>query len=407
MLAVVTLVMAASTIALVPSARTAVAGDVDRTAAMRLDFPDPALIRVDKNYFAFATNINGANVPVARSTDLQHWQIVADAIPPSHYPKWASMRFLTWAPGVVQTASNRFLLYVSVPKADTGQQCIAVLAASRPEGPYDDAKGSPLYCGGPGSTGVIDPSPLRTFDGKMYLYTKDVSSSRQIWAHRLSADGTALAPNGSTFILTATAKWEAGGIENPTMVATAQGWWLLYSGNYWKSDQYGVGAARCSGPLGPCQKVTTDQPWLSSDDGYVGPGGTSVITRADGELIMGFHSWDGARSQRQLHTAPISLVGARPALGSPPPQGAVTIEVHYGYVHISGRVSDPSTRNPVRVVVAGARPLATAAVKQPAGTVSLDVGYTASDQRICVAAFNNAPGPDTSLACVDLAVPPK
>jgi hypothetical protein len=118
---------------------------------------------------------------------------------------------------------------------------------------------------------------------------------------------------------------------------------------------------------------------------------------------MAFHSWDSDHRQRQLHTAPISLVGDRPALGSPPPQGSVTIEVRLGYVRIRGQVTDPSTRLPVRVLVAGSKPLAAASVKQPAGTVALDVPYTPLDQRICVAAFNNAPGPDTTLACVDLA----
>ncbi|MCU1344599.1 MAG: glycoside hydrolase, family 43 [Acidimicrobiia bacterium] len=370
---------------------------------MNLDFPDPAVIRVDGAYFAFATNINGANVPVARSGDLQNWQIVADAVPAAHYPKWASMRSLTWAPGVVQVAPNRFLLYASMPSATTGQQCIAVLAAAQPQGPYDDAKGGPLYCGSPGSTGAIDPAPMRTFDGKMYLYTKDVSSSRQIWAHRLSADGTSLTANGSKFVLTADANWEAGGIENPTMVATAQGWWLLYSGNYWRSDLYGIGAARCDGPLGPCHKVTTDQPWLSSAAGYSGPGGATVVARPDGELMLAFHSWDAAHRERQLHTAPVSFVGDRPALGSPAPLGSANIEVRFGYVHITGKVADPSTHSPVRVLVAGAAPMAGLNVPQPAGSFAVDVRYTNQDQRICVAAFNNAPGADTSLACTDLA----
>jgi hypothetical protein len=78
---------------------TASATEIDHQPSMNLDFPDPEAIRVGATFFAFATNIDGANVPVARSGDMQHWRIVADAIPSDHYPKWASMRQLTWAPG--------------------------------------------------------------------------------------------------------------------------------------------------------------------------------------------------------------------------------------------------------------------------------------------------------------------
>lgn len=367
--------------------------------ALAADFPDPAVIETPSGWYAYGTNAGGRNVPVARSEDLVTWEVVGDALPAESFPAWAQIRDRTWAPGVVMMAPDRYLLYVSVPTADTGRQCIAVLAAATPQGPFTDAKGGPLFCGWEDSNGAIDPQPMRSLDGRLFLYTKDVASAHQLWGHQLSADGLSIPEQSSQFLLTADAAWEAGGIENPTMVATSTGWWLLYSGNWWSSTRYGVGAARCSGPLGPCDKVTTQVPWLSSASGYGGPGGQSLAIRHDGEVFLVFHAWDEAGEARQLHAAPMSFLGDVPTMGSPPPEGWLQVSSDDGVVTVRGVVRDPSTTEPVTVVIAAEAPVASAVTDPVTGSVAVSIATDGSLARWCATALNNATGANTSLGC--------
>src|SRR5687768_12525949 len=45
------------------------------------DFPDPGILRVGADYYAYATNTGGVNVQVAKSSDLMSWSFVGDALP--------------------------------------------------------------------------------------------------------------------------------------------------------------------------------------------------------------------------------------------------------------------------------------------------------------------------------------
>ena len=44
------------------------------------DFPDPDVLEVDGVYYAYGTNGNLRNVRVARSTDLEEWELLDDAL---------------------------------------------------------------------------------------------------------------------------------------------------------------------------------------------------------------------------------------------------------------------------------------------------------------------------------------
>jgi beta-xylosidase len=79
------------------------------------DFPDPFILRNGSEFLAYATNASAdrANVPMARSTNLVDWSLVADgeklhdAMP--DLPSWVK-RGLTWAPEVIKTQKG-FVLH--------------------------------------------------------------------------------------------------------------------------------------------------------------------------------------------------------------------------------------------------------------------------------------------------------
>src|SRR3569833_3130556 len=103
------------------------------------DFPDPSVLNVSGTYYAYATNTGGKNMPCARSTDLNTWTQLADAMPA--LPSWASGG-LTWAPVVHQFGST-FVAYVSVQNPSTGHHSIVVATSGSPSGPIT-ALSSPI-----------------------------------------------------------------------------------------------------------------------------------------------------------------------------------------------------------------------------------------------------------------------
>lgn len=65
------------------------------------NFADPAFIQLDGISWAFSTTSGGKNVPIAKSTDFNKWEIIdRDALPKENLPPWTTGNL--WAPDVIQ-----------------------------------------------------------------------------------------------------------------------------------------------------------------------------------------------------------------------------------------------------------------------------------------------------------------
>ena len=260
------------------------------------DAPDPDVLRVDSSvgttYYAYTTASVGGHIPVLQSSDLRNWTYDGDALPT--VASW-SRPGRTWAPGVVALGGT-YVMYYSTRVAATGQQCISMATATSPTGPFADDTAGPLVCQG-ALGGSIDPSPLLDSDGTPYLYWKsNAGSSAQpahLWAARLSTDGSSLV-SAPVDVLDQDQSWEAT-IEAPSMVHSSGRYVLFYSGGLWNGPGYGVGAALCQGPLGPCGKPQ-DGPLVYSDQHRLGPGSASLFSDSAGDLFMAYDAWDGPAS---------------------------------------------------------------------------------------------------------------
>jgi hypothetical protein len=72
--------------------------------AISTDFPDPAIIAFDGDYYAFSTSSGGLNVPSAKSAVGDRWTVNnLDALPE---PGMWSTGHDIWAPDVVQLVSR-------------------------------------------------------------------------------------------------------------------------------------------------------------------------------------------------------------------------------------------------------------------------------------------------------------
>lgn len=293
-----------------------------------LDFPDPFVLRVGSDIYAYATNANGCNVQLLHSTNLQHWERLGDALP--ELPFWAAAgRNLTWAPSVL-LRGDQYVLYYTARLETAGLQCIGCAVSQSPCGPFHDASPVPLLCQH-NLGGSIDPSPFVEDDGRAFLLWKNDGNScgltTGLWMQPLRADGLAL-EDKALCLLQRDQPWELPLVEAPALVKHAARYYLFYSGNWWESADYAISYAVSDTLTGPYTKPLR-APWFARQGDILGPGGQEFFTDVHGQLWMAFHAWRSPHvgypaGLRRLHLARVHFEGKHPIveIGSPGADGS-------------------------------------------------------------------------------------
>ena len=287
------------------------------------NFADPSLLKVGDSWYAYATGDLVANLQVARSRDLVHWQRLEDALP--ELPAWSALqKGLTWAPEVARTAAG-FVLYYTLRHAGSGRQCISVAVGRRPEGPFRDTRKGPLVCQAR-LGGSIDPHRFVDRDGTAYLLWKNDGNccgmATELWAQRLDGDGLRLTGKPVSLGVRNDAAWEGDLIEAPTLWRDGDTYYLFYSANDYGSPSYAVGYATATKVLGP-YRDGPGNPILRSRGKAAGPGGQAVVTDGHGGLWLAYHAWDSAAvgdevgGQRSMWLDRLSFEGGRPRVAGP------------------------------------------------------------------------------------------
>ena len=304
---------------------------------IRDNFPDAFVLQDKGRFYAYSTN-NGANLPVAMSTNLRDWAILADPKDPKKrydampaLGPWAKEGF-TWAPEVMELG-GKYLLYYTASGRREDAQCIGVAVADTPVGPFVDRSSEPMLC----QTklgGTIDASPFRDANGKLYLYFKNdgnrVHARTWLWGQPLSADGRTVTGQ-AVKMMDDKARWKEAVVEAPTMVRAPTGYTLFYSGGFfgWNENEgglspYAMGYAACSGPLGPCTEAPGSPILHSFKDREAGclsgPGHQSVFT-VGARTFLSFHAWAATprctklEDERYFYIAPLFWKDGKPTLG--------------------------------------------------------------------------------------------
>lgn len=308
---------ASTAISGVSGACLSVDGDSTGGPVYAFDFPDPFVLRIGGTYYGYATNSAEGNIQIISSTNLAQWTAVGNALP--RLPSWAAGGG-TWAPSVLQIGST-FVLYYSAVVAGSGggEECVSAATSTSPTGPYVDQSTAPLECQA-GLAGSIDPSPFTAGNGTPFLQWKSNGAAGQpaeLWSEQLNASGTGFA-TGTTpkVLLAANQGWEGGVVEAPDLQLINGHYYLFFSGNDWNSARYAVGVAQCSGPLGPCNVLTS--PILQSDTGMAGPGGETIFTDTSGQVWMAFDAWlpgsVGYPHSRDLYLRQVTFSGTTPVV---------------------------------------------------------------------------------------------
>lgn len=284
-----------------------------RNPVFRPAFPDPAVLAVGHDYYAYGTTTAWEPpnhlFPILHSRDLIHWRYVADAMVDT--PAWGVGDW--WAPDVIAHNGAYYLYYVGKSLA-SNEHCVAVATARRPAGPFTPRR--VIGCGDASGHGYIDPAALLDADGRAYLYFSVDSPYHSISVLPLSADLLhAAGPRKELF--TVSQPWEYGSgsagntVEGPFAIEHRGVYDLFYSGSAWENT-YGMGYATASSPLGPFTKSRRN-PILRGTSGVVGPGGGSVVRGPDGRWWLVYHAWAGPGAHmadtRNLRIDPLSWKG--------------------------------------------------------------------------------------------------
>ena len=226
------------------------------------------------------------NVPVTTSTDFTHWSPAVDALPV--LPPWSEPGY-TWAPDLHHFPST-YALYFTAALADhtPTTECVGSAFASSPTGPFTPSP-TPFVCQ-LDKGGTIDPRVFVDDTGAPWLLFKSdqniggSTTPTVMWSQRLSSDGRRLLGSPSV-LLTPDRPWQGTIVEAPDMVEVDGAYWVFYSGNWYNTPDYAVGAARCAGPAGPCADVGP-APLLATNFQGEGPGEASVFRDPAGIWLL-------------------------------------------------------------------------------------------------------------------------
>jgi hypothetical protein len=278
------------------------------------DLPDPMLLTDEGHHYLFFSSAFGdhyaANVPELVD-EAGQWTRWDDALP--RVPGWALSRAMgggVWDPYVVRIR-GRYLMYFSAQlnsayrdpsvSARLPIHCLGTAFGPSPVGPFVPAPGPPIVCQ-QSAGGDIDIQPVNHPQGPdgpahpWYLVWKSDGNNlwqgppAAIWSAGLSDDGLSLTTRPG-IIFQADQYWEKPVIEAPQMVDGPDGsLWLFFSaGTGFFSANYGMGAARCRGPLGPC--VSSGPPLVSSNAQGQGPGEETVFVGPGGSYWLLYNPW--------------------------------------------------------------------------------------------------------------------
>ena len=293
-------------------------------------FADPFVLRTGEGYVAYGTcpepaeDDDGREFVVLMSDDLLTWRCHGGALVRAD----PALGTDYWAPEVAH-AAGRWWMFYSVGHDITGHH-LRVAVADHPLGPFSDLDVNLT----PDERFAIDPHPFQDADGRWFLFfARDVVDADRPGTHlavaplegmtRLGTVVEGLKPYADWQIYErrremygATYDWHT--LEGPSVVRRGGRYWMTYSGGAWTGEGYAVSWAVAESPLGPWGPAPESAPpLLRTSEDLVGPGHNSLTVDPDGNDVIVFHSWNEARTRREMYARRIDFGEDGPRVGSP------------------------------------------------------------------------------------------
>lgn len=241
---------------------------------------DPYILYHNGVYYAYGTHA-ASGIQVYSSENLKAWRGYDNYWALHKDNSYGDKNF--WAPEVYYRQSNQtFYMYYSA------EEHICVATSKSPLGPFvQDVKESMRP-----TDKSIDSSLFVDDDGTPYIYFVRFTNGNVIYGAPLEDDWKNIKSGGSTKCIEVSEPWEKvqGTIaEGPSVFKRNGIYYMLYSANHYESQNYGVGYATATSPLGPWTKSTTN-PILQKPQNLVGVGHGAMFYDKDGSMKYVFHA---------------------------------------------------------------------------------------------------------------------
>lgn len=242
----------------------------------RVRLADPFILLDNGTYYAYGTHYRHG-IEYYISNDLKKWYYGGVALHKnnSYGEKWF------WAPEVHLVDGVYYMLY-------TAQERTCVATSSSPTGPFVQRELKPMIDGYKN----IDNTLFIDDDGTPYMFFVQVGKPFKICVAELERDLQSVKAGTITTCITPTQSWErkAGLVnEGPSVIKHKGIYYMLYSGNGYKSKQYGIGFATAKSIRGPWKKSTSN-PIFQFPGDLVGVGHGAPFYDKKGNLNYVFHA---------------------------------------------------------------------------------------------------------------------
>ena len=242
----------------------------------RIPLADPFILLDNGTYYAYGTH-NRNGIEYYTSNDLRHWRYGGIALHKnnSYGTKWF------WAPEVYNIGSKYYMYY-------TAEERICVATANSPKGPFKQAEKVSMLP----NEHAIDNTLFIDDNGKPYLFYVHIKNGFHIKVAELEQDYITIKQNTITHCIKPKQRWEQveGKVnEGPSVIKHDGTYFLLYSGNGYKSQKYGIGCATAKSIHGPWRKLA-ENPIFQFPKGLVGVGHGAPFFDKAGKLHYVFHA---------------------------------------------------------------------------------------------------------------------
>ncbi len=259
-----------------------------------VEFGDPYILNDgDGKYYMYGTG-GGAEDGFATysSNDLVNWKFEGQVYKGNEDGSWAVGDF--WAPEVYKF-NNKYFMFFSAqwgnnPNDELENFKIGVAVADKPTGPFEEVSDEPLF--DPGYP-IIDANVFKDDDGKFYLYYSRVAYKHPVeteiskwarekgwfdeieesWVYGIELESDFSGVKGEPELMLRppermdekNAEWESRSVTSKevnrrwtegSFTFKRDGiYYMMYSANFYGGQNYAVGYATASAPLGPYQKA--------------------------------------------------------------------------------------------------------------------------------------------------------
>ena len=256
------------------SVASATAQEVQEDRRIRL--ADPFILLDNGTYYAYGTHSN-KGIEYYTSTNLKEWKFGGLALhkDDSYGEKWF------WAPEVYLVNGVYYMFYSAESRT-----CVAT--SDSPAGPFEQVVQKPLIDGYKN----IDNTLFIDDDGTPYMFYVRVEKPFKICVAELNKDLQSIKKECVAVCISPNQSWERKSQrinEGPSVFKHNGRYFMLYSGNGYKSHYYGIGLATAKSIKGPWRKSSLN-PILQLPGELVGVGHGAPFYDKKGRMHYVFHA---------------------------------------------------------------------------------------------------------------------